>query len=60
MRGSSLVCSIALILIVQFGTAVVPIVFDIELAIVFVLSVRLFLTVDDVDGATSSLVWPTR
>ena len=57
----SLVGSIALILIVQFGTAVVPIVFDIELAIVlFVLSVRLFLTVDDVDGATSSLVWPTR
>ena len=52
--------SIALFLIVQFGTAVVPIVFDIELAIVFVLSVRLFLTVDDVDGATSSLVWPTR
>ena len=52
--------SIALVLIVQFGTAVVPIVFDIELAIVFVLSVRLFLTVDDVDGATSSLVWPTR
>ena len=60
MRGSSLVSSIALVLIVQFGTAVVPIVFDIELAIVFVLSVRLFLTVDDVDGATSSLVWPTR
>ena len=52
--------SIALFLIVQFGTAVVPIVFDIELAIVFVLSVRLFLTVDEVDGATSSLVWPTR
>ena len=52
--------SIALVLIVQFGTAVVPIVFDIELAIVFVLSVKLFLTVDDVDGATSSLVWPTR
>ena len=52
--------SIALFLIVQFGTAVVPIVFDIELVIVFVLSVRLFLTVDDVDGATSSLVWPTR
>ena len=52
--------SIALFLIVQFGTAVVPIVFDIEIAIVFVLSVRLFLTVDDVDGATSSLVWPTR
>ena len=47
----SLVGSIALILIVQFGTAVVPIVFDIELAIVFVLSVKLFLTVDDVDGA---------
>ena len=43
--------SIALFLIVQFGTAVVPIVFDIELAIVFVLSVELFLTVDDVDGA---------
>ena len=43
--------SIALFLIVQFGTAVVPIVFDIELAILFVLSVKLFLTVDDVDGA---------
>ena len=47
----NLVGSIALILIVQFGTAVVPIVFDIELAIVFVLSVKLFQTVDDVDGA---------
>ena len=43
--------SIALFLIVQFGTAVVPIVFDIEFAIVFVLSVKLFQTVDDVDGA---------
>ena len=52
--------SIALVLIVQFGTAVVPIVFDIVIAIVFALSVKLFLTVDDVDGATSSLVWPTR
>ena len=52
--------SIALFLIVQFGTAVVPIVFDIVIAIVFALSVKLFLTVDDVDGATSSLVWPTR
>ena len=56
----NLVGSIALILNVQFGTAVVPIVFDIVIAIVFALSVKLFLTVDDVDGATSSLVWPTR
>ena len=52
--------SIALVLIVQFGTAVVSIVFDIVIAIVFALSVTLFHTVDEVDGATSSLVWPTR
>ena len=43
--------SIALFLIVQFGTAVVPIVFVIELVNVFVLSIDSSRFVDDVDGA---------